>query len=166
MKWGGVNLKSFFDGVNSLIEYITFAMFAVLVAIGGLQVFNRFVISKPLTWSEEITKILFFYIVFLGASMALRKGAFAVVDIIYDHVPGKMRIVFDLFNNAMVLLFMLIFVKLGIQISVISSTQVTPALQMPQAVVYAAVPIGCFLLLITSLELLIGIIRKNFGNRN
>ena len=36
-----------------------------------LQVFTRYVLNDPLSWTEEVARYLYVYIVFLGASAAI-----------------------------------------------------------------------------------------------
>lgn len=146
--------------LNNLIENIIFIMYAALVLIGGAQVFNRFVLSKPLTWSQEVSKILFFYIIFLGAALALRKGSFVIVDFIYEKIPQKLRTIFDTIINFLIIAFLITIIYEGIKICIISKGQVTPALQMPQAVVYMVIPLGGLMMLIFTFELIFKGLKK------
>ena len=45
---------------------VAVALFAALTAVVALQVVNRLVLHLPITWSEEIARFLFFWVVLLG----------------------------------------------------------------------------------------------------
>lgn len=64
--------------VNGIIAVI---LFAALTAIVALQVVNRLLLHQSFTWSEEIARFLFFWVVLLGAAISVRRRRHFVVDV-------------------------------------------------------------------------------------
>ncbi len=144
----------FIRRTETIIEWLVVALFISLVLLGAMQVFFRYVVGSSLVWSEEVSKIIFFYIIYLGASIAIRSNSFATVDYLYQFFPSKLKKYVDILIWLMVVLFLILIVVLGTQITLNTMSQITPALEMPQAVVYAAVPIGSIVMCLASISLL------------
>ncbi len=85
-------LRKMLDRVNSLAEYAVCALLAVMVVVVFLQVIFRFVIRSSLPWSEELARYLMVWIVFLGASIGVKRkshiGVEAVVALLPDRCAG------------------------------------------------------------------------------
>ena len=137
---------------EKLIDWVVAVLFASLVALGALQVFFRYVVGSSLVWSEELAKILFFYIIYLGASISIRNKNFATVDYLYQYFPSSMKKVVDVSVWFMIIAFLVMIIYLGTQITLKTLTQITPALEIPQAVVYAAVPVGSLVMCLAAMS--------------
>jgi C4-dicarboxylate transporter, DctQ subunit len=55
-------------------EYLGVALFVVLGMLLTAQVFMRFVLGLGYSWMEEIVRMLFIWVIFLGAVAAMRRG--------------------------------------------------------------------------------------------
>ena len=137
---------------EDIIDWVVAVLFASLVLLGALQVFFRYVVGSSLVWSEELAKIIFFYIIYLGASISIRNKNFATVDYLYQFFPGSMRRVVDIVVWFLIIAFLALIVHLGTQITLKTVTQITPALEIPQAVVYASVPFGSLIMCLAAMS--------------
>ena len=68
-------VASLFRAVDRAVEYLLFLFFLAFTLVGGLQVFNRFVLGLPLSWSEEFQKYGHIWMVMLAIPVAYRRGA-------------------------------------------------------------------------------------------
>ena len=83
-----------FRGVDRAVEYALFLIFLAFTLVGGLQVFNRFVLGLPLSWSEEFQKFGHIWMVMLAIPVAYRRGAHLGMDMLLRMLPkGAQRIV-------------------------------------------------------------------------
>jgi TRAP-type C4-dicarboxylate transport system permease small subunit len=149
--------------INCTIEWLVVGLFSCLVILGGLQVFFRYVVGSSLVWSEELSKIIFFYLIYLGASIAVRSRAFASVDYLYQYFPKRMKRCVDIFVWILIVVFLLVIIVLGAQITLKTVSQITPALEIPQAVVYFAVPFGSLIMMLAALSFLTKIFTQDNG---
>jgi TRAP-type transport system small permease protein len=74
-------------GVDRTIEFALFLIFLAFTIVGGLQVFNRFVLGLPLSWSEEFQKFGHIWMVFLAIPVAYRRGAHIGMDMVFYLLP-------------------------------------------------------------------------------
>lgn len=71
------------------IEILIAIFLATMVFFTFLNVVLRFVFNTGLAWSEELTRLSFIYLVYLGAIVAARDNAHLMVDTLISHVPKK-----------------------------------------------------------------------------
>src|SRR5436190_7961565 len=71
-----------FRAVDRAVEFGLFAIFLAFTLVGGLQVFNRFVLGLPLSWSEEFQKFGHIWMVMLAIPVAYRRGAHLGMDMV------------------------------------------------------------------------------------
>ncbi|MEN5299544.1 TRAP transporter small permease [Brucella sp. TWI559] len=64
---------------------------AIAVVSSFWQVMGRFVFHSPSTWSEALTRLSLVWMVLLGISTALRKGAFIAIDLARENTSGLLR---------------------------------------------------------------------------
>lgn len=68
------------------------------LAMTGFSVFRRYVLGRPLTWSDELSGFLVVAIVMLGAAEVLRRGEHVSVDILTDRARGRKRLILDFWS--------------------------------------------------------------------
>jgi TRAP-type C4-dicarboxylate transport system permease small subunit len=74
--------------ITRLTERACAALLIVMVAVMLLQVFCRYVLNASLSWSEELTRLLFVWLTFLGFGLAAQRDAFPTIAILADHLAG------------------------------------------------------------------------------
>ena len=62
------------------LEQATAVLLAAIALIVALEVVSRYILNVSLAWSEEIARHLFIWASFLGAGVALKRGAHIGVD--------------------------------------------------------------------------------------
>jgi TRAP-type C4-dicarboxylate transport system permease small subunit len=68
-------------------DWVSFALFWALSFVVSWQVFTRYVLNDPAGWTEEIARYLLVAVVFIGASMSVRKNNHIQVDFLYRLLP-------------------------------------------------------------------------------
>lgn len=64
---------------------------AVVVASVSWGVATRYIFSQPATWTTELSSIAFAWVVFFGASAAMRRGLHIGIPILVDTLPAPVR---------------------------------------------------------------------------
>ena len=76
------------------LRFALLALFAVIIVCVSLQVFFRYVLNDPLTWSEELARFSFMWMVFLGLGLAERDDQHIAVDFFVSKMPsGAQKVV-------------------------------------------------------------------------
>jgi len=77
-------------GVYGWEDWVTFALFWMMAAVVFYQVFTRYVLDDSAGWTEEIARYFLVAVVFIGASMSVRKNNHIQVDYFYRLMPRLM----------------------------------------------------------------------------
>lgn len=70
-------------------DWITLALFWVMVGCVFLQFFTRYVLNDSYAWTEEIAVNALVAMVFLGAAMCVRLSRHIHVDVLYHYLPEQ-----------------------------------------------------------------------------
>lgn len=142
---------------HSLELLVTLSM-GVLVLDVVWQVFTRFILKDPSSWTEELATFLMIWVGMLGASVALNRGAHLGIDYFVAKLSLKKAIYTVLFALFCIAVFSLLVLVVGgtrlVQIT-LQTNQVSPALGLKMGYVYLALPISGFFLVLYSTELFI-----------
>lgn len=126
--------EQIFIGVGLLA--ITFLLFANVVF--------RYAFSSTLTWAEEASRYGIVWIVFIGASVCVYKGAHITVDAVTaglnDQNKRRLGIAANLFCIAFSIAFTLLSMRLTLR--VFEFGQLSSTLGIPMIYVYGAMPAG------------------------
>lgn len=126
------------------IKGVVAALYAIIVAVGTLQVLSRFVFGFSLSWSEELIRYLFFWSVLLTAAVIAGEGGHLRVDYLSERMSPPLRRGVEHFNDLLFLAFAGALVWLGGELAwrAAEGGSRSPAMEVSMAWVYAAFPIG------------------------
>lgn len=155
-------MKKVLQVLDNLEEYIIFVLLASMTLIIGLQVISRFVFHSSLSWSEEIARYILVWATFIGGSLGVKKGAHIGVEAFTLVLPAKGKKIVTYVASACCIVFCLIIFKEGLAIILkqITNHQVSPAMQLPMWIPYAALPVGSILMAVRFIQSLMKA-RKN-----
>ncbi len=77
--------------LSQVVEGLLLVMMVVLCADVFLGVFSRYVMARTFTWYDEIARLLFVWIVFLGAAVGVRRSAHFRLHLLVDRFPPGLR---------------------------------------------------------------------------
>ncbi len=128
-----------------LLKLIGFILvFAIL-----LQIFVRFIMIHPFSWTEELSRFSFIWFCFLGSAYALKKNLHLGIDYFYKKAAPATQRKIDLFIHLLILFFGILLCYYGTIMTRISSFQKSPILRLQMSYMYIVLPItgGFFLIL-------------------
>ena len=116
--------------------------FIVMVALTCWQVFTRYVLKNPSTWSEELVSYLFAWMSLLGASIVTSESGHMNIPVLVDRLNPQLRSYMRILHELIALLFSLaILVYGGWQISRLAMGQMTSSLGVPVGIFYFVMPL-------------------------
>jgi len=127
---------------------LIFFAFAGLVAIMLLQVIYRFILSEPLAFTEEVSRICMIWLVFIGAARALYMTEHFIVDVLVKLLPASIESAIGYLVDIVVLVFITVLAYIALRNSLFGASQIMPALGISVVVQTIAMPIGFFLMLV------------------
>lgn len=129
---------------DTFISILLIAASAILF----INVVGRYVFNSGFVWAEELVRYQIVWLVFVGASVAARKGIHIGVDAVVQIVPAKVRIAVRaaVFLVCIVFCGLLLFYGLELMLQTRAFNQRTPALQAPFWLAQLAIPVGAALM--------------------
>jgi TRAP-type C4-dicarboxylate transport system permease small subunit len=135
--------------IRSAADYAAMLGLAAMTLLVFASVVLRYCFAISFRWSDELTRYIFIYIVFLGIAIAYRHGDHVVIEIVTRFIPDRLRRWLAVPVHAIIGCMMLILGITGVWLTFGRMGQaLTPGLQIPRAYMHAALPIGVFFLLI------------------
>jgi tripartite ATP-independent transporter DctM subunit len=118
-------------------------------------VVSRYVLQRPLIWSDELASILFLWLAMLGAVVAFRRSEHMRMTAVVASARPAVRAWLDVVATCAALAFLLLVVVPSYQYAYEESFITTPALQISNSWRAAALPVGvCLMALFAVLRLL------------
>jgi TRAP-type transport system small permease protein len=137
--------------VDRALNALAVVLFLMVFAVVLLQVFMRYVLNSPLVWSEELARYAFVWVSFLGWVLATRSGTHIRIGAFVDMMPATARRTIRWFNALLVILFAVVLAWYGGRMVLKNTDVPTITLFFSYAMVYAAVPFSCALIVFYTL---------------
>lgn len=135
-------MRAVLTAVDRAMEFALFAIFLAFSLVGGLQIFNRFALGLPLSWSEEFQKFGHVWMVFIAIPVAYRKGAHIGMDAILTRMPQGVQRAIALIIEIMWLILALAIVVFTLRLMEVAKFQDSPGLGLRMDWVYAGMVLG------------------------
>jgi TRAP-type C4-dicarboxylate transport system permease small subunit len=149
--------------LRNSIELVASFLCAVLTIIVFLQVLFRYGLRFPLDWAEEFAMVVFQWVSFIGAGIAVRRGFHFHVDLFTKRLPNRWQIATELLSSAAILAVGYILLHVGIKMMEMAKYITLPVLYFSKAYVFLAIPIGGALMIIYQIPIAWNQIRKLRG---
>jgi TRAP-type C4-dicarboxylate transport system permease small subunit len=131
--------KSIFIKLIEIVSNVSLAIMFISVMAGAI---SRYILKSPLFWTDELSRYLMIYMVFLGSTLSFRDNKHPSLTFIIERLPDKSRMIWDSIIDIFIMA-VLIMLTLG-AINMMTSGPVgfTPSLRIKFSWVYLAVPLG------------------------
>jgi TRAP-type C4-dicarboxylate transport system permease small subunit len=133
------------SGIDQILKWMVIALMGVMVLNVLWQVFTRFVLRDPSSYTEELARYLLVWVGLIGAAYAASQKMHLAIDILTARLHGKSRHYVEMFIYLCTFLFaLLIMVVGGIRLVNLTLTlnQISAALQIKLGYVYLALPLS------------------------
>lgn len=144
-------------------ELVASIMCAVITIVVFLQVLFRYGLRFPLDWGEEFAMVIFQWVSFIGAGIAVRRGFHFHVDLVTKRFSSRWQTITALLSSAAILTVGYIMVHVGIKMMVLARFITLPIMHFSKAYVYLAIPIGGALMIIYQIPIAWNQVRKLMG---
>jgi TRAP-type C4-dicarboxylate transport system permease small subunit len=136
--------------ITKVLSIFLIILMAVIVLDVSWQIFTRFILQHPSSFTEELAGFLLIWIGLLGASYAYYKHAHLGIDILTARLKSGKRLTVEVLINFIVLLFALFVLVIGgFRLVDITFTlnQISPSLEIPMGYVYLVLPLTGLLMI-------------------
>lgn len=132
---------------NYLEVSLGVALLSLMTVIIFIQVIARYLLHNSLSWSEELARYLFIWIIYLGISYGCKMMKHIKIDACMALFPKKMRPYVELIGIFIFFAFAVYVAVTGFNLTMkqIPLNRKSPAMSLPMQYVYAAPAVGMFL---------------------
>jgi tripartite ATP-independent transporter DctM subunit len=144
---GGASLVDAFDRhVGRALELLCAGLVVVETLILFIGVIARYVVHKPLIWSDELASTLFLWLAMLGAALAIRRSENLRMNTVVNLLPGRIRAYAEPFTLAVTLAFIVLLLPAATEHVKMEAIVITPTLEISSSWRAAAMPAGLVLM--------------------
>ena len=158
--------------IKLIDDYLEMSICVVLISIIaivlGLQVFMRYVMQDSLSWSEELSRYLFVWLIYVGISYGAKIMRHIKIDASLYMFPKAYRAYIVIVGDILFLIFCLIVIYYSALLvnRQLLLNQTSPAIGMPMWILYAAPGVGFSLTAIRQIQTIIYRIKKAKENKD
>lgn len=143
------------DLIVRLAKLVLGLSIAAIVLITLAAVWWRYVLDAPLAWTEQVSRIVFVWVTFLGAAVLYRERAHVAIDMFVLALPERSRLAALWAADAIILAFNSIFFVYSLRLSLTTMSQTYGALDISPATFYFAAPVASAMMILFFVERLV-----------
>lgn len=134
----------FAEGLTAVLEYLSMACVTAMALLVIAQVVMRYVFNDPLEWSEEMARLVFISLAFVGIGAAYGRRRHMFIDALVVVLPARLKrgVEVSVVGIATVFLIAVIVITARSIVELHRMDVTTPALELPMALVYLVIPLG------------------------
>ncbi len=144
-----------FDAVEKVLCALSGTLLVIFTLLTLVQVVLRYVFEMPLSWSEQLARYLFIWMLMLYMPVLMRRGNNLGFDLIISHFSEKAQDIFWLVCETLIAGFAGLYCYYSIQLCIKFSKKMLVGLGIKANWVYSAQIVGAGLLCLFCIELII-----------
>lgn len=154
-------MRRFGKFANKILNSAIVLVFAFMVILVFLNASLRYLFSSGLTWSEELSRYAFVWVVFLGAISAFVEGSHIIVDLLIRKLPPSLKKVMFVIVNLIIITIMWLFFDGLIGLTEINKGISAPSSGLPKNTMYLAGVISSLSIILISVYQIISVLVFN-----
>ena len=131
--------------IDRVLGWVLIVLVSVMTINVLWQVFSRYVLSAPSSFTDELARFLLIWVGILGGAYAAGQGAHLAIELLPQRLDEKGRHRLEKFIAFAILVFAVTVMIIGgsrLVLITYSLGQISAALKIPMAIVYAVLPIA------------------------
>jgi len=136
-----------------LLEVVCAGLLASMVILLFIQVVSRYALHNPPDWTEELARTVFVYVTFVGGALAVARNAHLKIDTAVKLLPDSVQPWLRLLTILIAIVFLgFVLYYSSVMLPRLSFQPMTALPFLSKAWFFAAVPVGCALMLVYELQ--------------
>ena len=144
-------MKSWIARAVGSLEWFTGTLFLVLFLLNILRIFLRYFLGVAWLWEPDFSRLLFIWIVFIGATVLYVGKGHLVADYFLTRMQLKTRGRMHFMIDLMTAIFLAVLVLKGIEVTKVRMRIPFDTWDLPTGYAYMAVPICGAIMIIVAL---------------
>ena len=148
------NIDKIYAMLQKIIKYLIAIFLTSMVVLVFTNVVSRYFINFAIAWTEEVSRFMFIWVVFLSAVLAYVNDEHLKLDILEKKLSKKTGQIVAVICDLIVMYAIYLITAGGLNLATQSWNWLSPAISFSYGIVYLVVPIcGGLMLLQTLLKL-------------
>ena len=144
-------------------RWIALVLIAVMTAAVLFQVFFRYGLNRPISWTEEFAIFSMIWMAFLVAPIAYRSGAYVCIEIVRDLFKGRAQAILQIVITVMILAILIVLFRHSINYMQRGFGSTASSLPITMGWIYISMPLGLGGLILVGVELLLRAVHDLIG---
>ena len=140
------------DVLTEIAKSLVGSLLGIIVLVTVAAVWSRYVMDDPIGWTEQVSNIMFVWIVFVGAAVLYRQHLHIAVDMFLLMLPKKLQTVAFWVIECGNLIFMAVLFGFSLKLCINVLPNTYGALDISPAFMYFSAPVSCFLMMLFFIE--------------
>lgn len=141
------------------LEGLCALMLAAMVVLLFIQVVGRYGFENPPDWTEELARMVFIYLTFVGGALAIVRNAHLRIESFHSRLSPRAKTTLDIALTLVGVTFLAVTLYYSIGLLGRLSHQPMSSVPISKAFMFAAVPVGCALMLVYELLRILNYVR-------
>ena len=129
-------MSKLLDKLFKIVDYLMGIMFALMIILVLFNVILRYFFNSGITWSEEMARYLFVWIVYIGAIGAMRDNIHLSVDVFFNKLSNLPKKIIYIIGQILILIIMGMLLKGSIDLTILNIGGKAAATGVPFVLVY------------------------------
>ena len=146
--------------VEKCVDWISVFFFIVIFIVALAQIIMRWLFRNPIVWSEELIRLMYVWLCYIGWTIASRNKAHIKITALVSVIPPSARKILETFNCLLIILFSLFMVYYGIKMTEVGARGRAVTIPIHFGLVYGVAPVTNFIILVYQLVEIVTIWKK------
>lgn len=135
-------MKALDKFLDNAMKFLMAVAMGSLVVGGTWQIFTRWILKNPSTFTEEFMRYMLIWASMIGSAYCFYKDKHLALDLIKDKLKGVPAMWLSVFIEVCILAFLFVVFVYGGGRMAISSTNYSPVMHIPFKVLYIVLPLS------------------------
>ena len=129
-------MRKFADGLLMILKVLTITLAVALVVVVMLQILGRHILTQPMPWTEELSRLILVMIVTTSAPLTANSNKYVRVDVAINLIPERIRKIVVAALDVVVAIFLFFVAYQAIGLARTGAMQMTPVMEIPMSFAY------------------------------
>ncbi|WP_444685264.1 TRAP transporter small permease [Alkalicoccus luteus] len=151
-------MKKFIENFEEIVGSILFAFMLLILVV---QILSHQGIGAPLVWSEQLSKLIFIYVGYLGVISCVKDGSHVSIDVLVNRFSPAVQKAVYLFNHVLILACLILILYISLPILERQSRHDMVSLDISYFYMYVALPLLTLLMAVRLVERIVKDLRHD-----
>lgn len=134
-------MKKFEKILDTIMRFLMALSMLILVAFGTWQIFSRWILRNPSTFTDELLRYVLIIAGMIGSAYCFYRDEHLALTLVTDRAKGPFKVILSVFIEACILFFVVyVFIYGGWKLSA-TATNLSSVMRIPMKLLYMIEPV-------------------------